>query len=100
MPSQGKGEVPDVGGVRMLDSRTFLLHYAHSKGGARPTEGCGLCTGLLEEDAGILTVPVRDGGVREGGRADESKATPSSPGVASWQEYLDFVGGVREQGEL
>ncbi len=97
MSTQGQSEVPNARRIRLLNSRPFLLHYTHLKGGAGPTKGCGLCSGLLEEGFGVLEVEVADSGVRESGGVDE--AGPASParGTASWDDLFGKP-GVPDEG--
>lgn len=99
MSSQGKGEVPNARGIRVLNARPFILHNVHVASGKRSPEGCGLCSGLLEKDFGVVTIPVPDSGVRQGDRVDEEKPAASTRRTSSWSELL---GGpsVSEEGEV
>lgn len=98
MSTQGGGEVQDVGGIRLFNSRAFLVHHAHSKSRSRPTAGCGFCPGGVAEDAGVLTIEVPGSGVREGGGDDKEDAAAPAPGPLPWQAIFD--GRVSEQGEV
>lgn len=93
MPTQGKKQIHDAGGIRVLNTRRLLLHYAHLNRGLRFTKKCGVCTPSLAGDAGMATTVFPDRAVRESGRTNEEVPTTSTPHPASWADILD--GSVR-----
>ena len=75
----GEGGDSVEGGSRLLDSRAFLFHHAHTRDGYRLTKGCKLCSGGVQG----VSVEIEEGPsdkaeIHEGGGADETGAAPPS----------------------
>lgn len=94
MSPQSRKQVPDARRVRLVNTRPFILHNAHSK--MAPTKGCSLCSGGMAKDAGILEIEVPGAPVVESSGADEERATPPARGYVRLDEI--FGGELREEG--
>jgi len=91
MPAEAVGESSDDDGVRVLDARTLLSHYAHSKvQRGQKKRGCRFCSEGVGSVVKIIKEEEPEPVVDSGDRSDEEG--DSTPASDSW-----WIGGPEGQ---
>jgi len=87
----GSGGNSSEGGGRLLDTRAFLFHHAHTQDGYRMHKGCRLCSkGVSGVSVEVAERPSDQDEVHESGGVDEEGTTAPPLGGgwdAVWKGY-------------
>lgn len=97
VPGSAPVDGADADGIRVLDTRSYLLHYAHLQDAAEKGHSpanCGKCGEGVEAFLGSVSegLPGRsaDAGVVQGGGSDEEG--PTAPPSASGRDDRSYDG--------